>query len=111
VQLARCLRDLPHEEAFVAYQRLRRTRVERVVASASRTNRHKASPLVRALRDLVMPVAMKIAVRLIKPEKLAWLHKYRINWDTPVIDGAEASATHDPSEPSRSADARPRNRS
>jgi 2-polyprenyl-6-methoxyphenol hydroxylase-like FAD-dependent oxidoreductase len=81
VQLARCLRDLPHLEAFAAYERLRRPRAERVIAAAARTNSHKAAgPVGRVLRDLLMPVAMK----LVKPEKMAWQYAYRIDWDTPV---------------------------
>jgi FAD-dependent urate hydroxylase len=81
VQLGRCLRDLPHDEAFVAYERLRRPRVERIIANAARTNSDKAAgPVGRVIRDLVLPVAMK----LMKPEKTAWQFDYRIDWDTPV---------------------------
>ena len=43
VQLARCLRDLPDSRrAFAAYERLRRTRVEKVAARAARINQAKA---------------------------------------------------------------------
>jgi 2-polyprenyl-6-methoxyphenol hydroxylase-like FAD-dependent oxidoreductase len=88
VQLARCLRDLSHEEAFAAYERLRRARVERVIAAAARTNSNKASPFARGLRDLLMPVAMKVAMKLVKPEKMAWQFDYRIDWDAPITNGA-----------------------
>jgi FAD-dependent urate hydroxylase len=82
VQLTRCLRDLPHEEAFAAYERLRRARVERIIAMAARTNSDKAAgPVARVLRDLLMPIAMRL---LAKPEKMAWQFDYRIDWDTPV---------------------------
>jgi len=82
VQLARCLRDLPHEQAFAAYEQLRRARVEKIIAAAARTNTDKAAgPIARVLRDLVMPFAMK---RLAKPEKMAWQFDYRIDWDAPV---------------------------
>jgi FAD-dependent urate hydroxylase len=82
VQLARCLRDLPHEQAFGAYEQLRRARVEKIIATTARTNSDKAAgPIARVLRDLVMPVAMK---RLAKPEKMAWQFDYRIDWDAPV---------------------------
>ena len=65
VQLARCLRDLPHEPAFAAYEQLRRDRVERIIKMAARTNSDKAAgPVARVLRDLVMPVAIMLA----KPE-------------------------------------------
>ncbi|MEQ4303133.1 NAD(P)/FAD-dependent oxidoreductase [Plantactinospora sp. B6F1] len=81
VQLARCLRDLPHPEAFAAYERLRRARVERVIAMGARTNRDKAAgPVGRVLRDLLMPLAM----RLVKPERMAWQFDHRIVWDEPV---------------------------
>jgi FAD-dependent urate hydroxylase len=81
-QLARCLRDLPHEEAFAAYERLRRARVERIIRMAARTNSDKAAgPVARILRDLLMPVAMKL---LAKPEKMAWQFDYRIDWAAPV---------------------------
>lgn len=82
VQLARCLRDLPHPEAFAAYEALRRERVEKIIAAAARTNSDKAAgPVARVLRDLFMPVAMKL---LAKPEKMAWQYGYRIDWDAPV---------------------------
>ncbi len=82
VQLARCLRDLPHERAFAAYELLRRARVEKIIAQAARTNSDKAAgPIVRVLRDLLMPVAMK---RLAKPERTAWQFDYHIDWDAPV---------------------------
>jgi FAD-dependent urate hydroxylase len=82
VQLARCLRDLPHEQAFAAYEQLRRARVDKIIAQAARTNSNKAAgPIARVLRDLVMPVAMK---RLTKPEKMAWQFDYRIDWDASV---------------------------
>jgi 2-polyprenyl-6-methoxyphenol hydroxylase-like FAD-dependent oxidoreductase len=79
VQLARCLRDLPHAEAFFAYENMRRTRVERIIAMAARTNSDKAAgPVARVLRDLLMPVAMKL---IVKPEKRAWQFDYRVDWE------------------------------
>ncbi|MFI9100261.1 FAD-dependent oxidoreductase [Streptomyces fildesensis] len=92
VQLARCLRDLPHEEAFTAYQDLRRPRVERIIKEAERTNSNKAAgPVGRVLRDLLLPLVMKLN----KPEKSAWQTGYRIDWDasvsaTPHPDGTRA---------------------
>jgi FAD-dependent urate hydroxylase len=82
VQLARCLRDLPHEEAFEAYERLRRERVERIIRMAARTNSDKAAgPVARVIRDLLMPVALKLLAR---PEKWSWQFDYPIDWDAPV---------------------------
>ncbi|MBM9506447.1 FAD-dependent oxidoreductase [Actinacidiphila acididurans] len=88
VQLARCLRDLPHPQAFAAYEQLRRERVEKIIARATRTNRGKASPLARKVRDLLTPVAMK----MLKPEKMAWQFGYRIDWDTTVTAVTAATA-------------------
>ncbi|WP_214414124.1 FAD-dependent oxidoreductase [Sphaerisporangium fuscum] len=82
VQLGRCLRDLPMEKAFAAYERLRRGRVERIIASGARTDRDKAAgPVARVVRDLTMPLFMKLFA---KPEKMAWQFDYRIDWDAPV---------------------------
>jgi 2-polyprenyl-6-methoxyphenol hydroxylase-like FAD-dependent oxidoreductase len=89
VQLARCLRDLPLEQALTAYDGLRRARVEKVIANAARTNSDKAAgPVARVLRDLFLPVAMKL---LAKPERMAWQYGYRIDWDAPVGPGASAA--------------------
>ncbi|MBW4716744.1 FAD-dependent oxidoreductase [Saccharothrix obliqua] len=81
VELAKCLRDLPYPEAFAAYERLRRARVERIIAMAARTNQDKAAgPVARVFRDLLMPVAMKFA----KPDRFTWQFEHRIDWDAPV---------------------------
>jgi 2-polyprenyl-6-methoxyphenol hydroxylase-like FAD-dependent oxidoreductase len=88
VQLARCLRDLPHGPAFAAYEQLRRDRVEKIIAAAARTNNNKAAgPVARMLRDLFLPAAMRM---LAKSDKLTWQYNYRIDWDAPV---APAPAT------------------
>ncbi|MFH8628078.1 FAD-dependent oxidoreductase [Streptomyces vietnamensis] len=78
VELARCLRDLPYDQAFAAYEQLRRPRVERIIKLGARTNSNKtAGPVGRVLRDLVMPAAMK----LINPEKTAWQFDHHIDWE------------------------------
>ncbi|MGW4113925.1 FAD-dependent oxidoreductase [Actinosynnema sp. NPDC004786] len=78
VQLARCLRDLPHEEAFRAYERLRRDRVERIIAQAARTNRDKAAgPVGRLVRDALLPLVFRFA----DPAKFTWQFDHRIEWD------------------------------
>ncbi|HEX3779355.1 MAG TPA: NAD(P)/FAD-dependent oxidoreductase [Pseudonocardiaceae bacterium] len=83
VELARCLRDLPTlAEAFATYDRLRRPRIDRIIAGAERNNNHKAAgPVARILRDLTMPTMMKL---LAKPERMAWQNDYLIDWDAPV---------------------------
>lgn len=83
VVLSRCLRDLPDtRQAFVAYERLRRARVERIVAHGARTSNSKAAgPVVRVLRDLMMPLILK---RVARGGSLAWMHDYHIAWDEKV---------------------------
>jgi FAD-dependent urate hydroxylase len=83
IQLARCLRDLPTvHKAFRAYEQLRRTRVERVIANGRKADNTKSpGPVARVLRDLTMPTIMKL---LVKPEKFAWQIDYRIDWDAAV---------------------------
>jgi 2-polyprenyl-6-methoxyphenol hydroxylase-like FAD-dependent oxidoreductase len=83
VVLARCLRDVPDiPQAFDAYVRLRRTRVERIVAHGARTSNSKAAgPVGRVLRDLMMPVILK---RVANGGSLAWMHDYHIDWQEKV---------------------------
>ena len=83
IELARCLRDLPYAQAFAAYETLQRDRVTRMIRLAARTNSHKAAgPLARRVRDLIMPMAMKLA----KPEKTAWQYNHHIDWDAPATN-------------------------
>ncbi len=83
VVLARCLRDLPDTgRAFAAYERLRRKRVERIVAHGARTSNSKAAgPFARVIRDLMMPMILK---RVANGGSLAWMHDYSIVWDEKV---------------------------
>ena len=91
VELARCLRDLPHAKAFRTYESLRRPRVDRILkhttatptstSTAARTATPKpAGPLARVLRDAVLPMAMKLGVA----ERAAWQFEHRIDWDATV---------------------------
>ena len=86
VVLARCLRDLSDtEQAFASYERLRRARVERIVAHGARTSNNKAAgPVGRVLRDLMMPMVLK---RVANGGSLAWMHDYHINWNEKVAYG------------------------
>ena len=79
VELARCLRDLPVEQAFTTYEGLRRARVEKVAARSARVNNDKApGPAGRVLRDLLFPVAMRT---FYDPERMfGWLHRHTIDW-------------------------------
>ncbi|HYQ82868.1 MAG TPA: FAD-dependent monooxygenase, partial [Rubrobacter sp.] len=83
VVLARCLRDLPNtEQAFALYERLRRARVERIVAHGARTSNSKAAgPVARVLRDLMMPLILK---RVASGDSLTWMHDYHIDWNAKV---------------------------
>ena len=83
VVLARCLRDLPEvPQAFAAYERLRRRRVERIVAHGARTSNSKAAgPVARVIRDMMMPTILK---RVANGGSLTWMHDYHIDWDTKV---------------------------
>jgi 2-polyprenyl-6-methoxyphenol hydroxylase-like FAD-dependent oxidoreductase len=86
VTLARCLRDRPSvAEAFAAYERLRRRRVEKVVERGKRTGAAKTPrPVGRWVRDrLVMPL-FAAAVRRGGADRDAWLTGHHIDWDSPV---------------------------
>jgi FAD-dependent urate hydroxylase len=82
VVLAKCLRDLPDiQQAFAAYEQLRRERVERVVAQGARSSSGKAAgPIARVLRDLMLPVVLK-RVASSGERSLAWMYSYHIGWD------------------------------
>lgn len=81
VVLAKCLRDLPHEEAFRAYERLRRARVERIAKVAARINSSKAAgPVVRVLRDTVLPVMLRLTAN---SKQVTDQYRYHIDWNTP----------------------------
>lgn len=81
VELGRCLRDLPDPDAaFAAFERLRRPRVERVVAHGNRTTSTKvAGPVGRVLRDALMPLVLRAAGGAPR-----WLHEHHVEWDAPV---------------------------
>jgi len=79
VELGRCLRDLPEPgAAFAAYERLRRGRVERVVADGARSSNAKAAgPVARVLRDALLPVFLRRQAERTQE----WLHGHHIDWD------------------------------
>lgn len=82
VELGRCLRD--HESsaaAFAAYERVRRARVEKVVAHGARSSNSKAAgPVGRIVRDAMLPIVLRKAGK----QAQEWLHEYHIDWDAPV---------------------------
>ncbi|MFI7036473.1 FAD-dependent oxidoreductase [Microbispora rosea] len=84
VQLARCLRDIKDvPRAFATYERLRRSRVEKVAARASKANHAKTpGPVMQKLMPLLMPLLLKTFMdpdKTVGPEQ-----RYRIDWDAPV---------------------------
>jgi 2-polyprenyl-6-methoxyphenol hydroxylase-like FAD-dependent oxidoreductase len=84
VTLATCLRDVPEvPAALVAYERLRRGRVEKVVAYGRRSSSTKvAGPVGAAIRDTMTPLVLRLLHR--KGDPQAWIFDHRIDWDTPV---------------------------
>jgi 2-polyprenyl-6-methoxyphenol hydroxylase-like FAD-dependent oxidoreductase len=65
-------------QAFAAYEKLRRERVEKVVAQGRRNGTGKAPGAVgRWVRDLVLPPIMR---GIAKRNSLAWMFDYRIDW-------------------------------
>lgn len=83
VTLAKCLRDLPDvPAAFAAYEGLRRTRVERVVAQGKRNGDGKAMGRVGRM---MLPVIFKFAAKA--ASRQGWLYDHRIDWTEPVTVG------------------------
>jgi FAD-dependent urate hydroxylase len=87
VVLARCLRDLPDiPRAFAAYERLRRARVERIVAQGARAGSAKTQgPVGRVLRDLMLPLVFRF---LVTERSMAWIYDHHVDWDAPATLGA-----------------------
>ena len=83
VVLAKCLRDLPSiPKAFAAFERIRRNRVERIVAQGARSSSSKAAgPVGRVLRDLLLPLVFR---HLVTEKSMAWMYDYGVDWDRSV---------------------------
>lgn len=84
IVLAKCLRDISDtERAFAAYERLRRERVEKVVAYSRRIGQSKAmsNPIARWLRDQIIPLALK---HFANPDSHAWLYTCHVDWNEKV---------------------------
>jgi 2-polyprenyl-6-methoxyphenol hydroxylase-like FAD-dependent oxidoreductase len=82
--LAKCLRDIvPFQQAFAAYERLRRARVERMVVWARSLGGAKQAthPVQVWFRDMLMPLFLRFAAN---PAALDWIYAYDIDWDAPV---------------------------
>ncbi|MEV6064816.1 FAD-dependent monooxygenase [Nocardia asteroides] len=92
IQLARCLRDIEAPtQAFAAYERLRRARVEGIAARAARVNHSKTpGPIARKFMNAMMPLMVRTVMN---PEKtMGAERRYRIDWDAPVQRGVAAAS-------------------
>jgi 2-polyprenyl-6-methoxyphenol hydroxylase-like FAD-dependent oxidoreductase len=87
VVLAKSLRDLPDTgQAFALYERLRRRRVERIVAQGARSGSSKTpGPAGRVVRDLLLPLVFRF---LVTERSRAWIFEHHVDWDSPVTAGA-----------------------
>jgi FAD-dependent urate hydroxylase len=82
IVLAQCLRDVPAvEDAFVAFERLRKDRVDAIVKASRRIGSQKvpANGLMRGIRDLILPFFLKLGVK--QAERA---YAYRVRWAEPV---------------------------
>jgi 2-polyprenyl-6-methoxyphenol hydroxylase-like FAD-dependent oxidoreductase len=79
VVLAQCLRDEPGiPQAFTSFERIRRRRVERVVAQGARNSASKAAgPIGRIVRDHMLPFVFRY---LVTEQSLAWMFEHHIDW-------------------------------
>jgi 2-polyprenyl-6-methoxyphenol hydroxylase-like FAD-dependent oxidoreductase len=84
VMLTKCLRDAPGvEDAFVAFEAARRSRVEAVVAQGKRNIEGNMAGAVKGrIRDYF--ISRSFRKPLAEGAKPLWTHEYRIDWDTPV---------------------------
>lgn len=80
VVLAQALRDQPDvPSALVAYEALRRERVERIVAHGARTSSSKTpGPAGRVIRDAILPLVFRLFVT---DRKLSWIHDHHLDWE------------------------------
>jgi FAD-dependent urate hydroxylase len=85
VILAKCLRDCPDAPtAFATFDALRRERVERIVAHGARGANQKAlGPVMRVVRDLLLPLAFARAAKD-GGASMAWLQGHHIDFDEPI---------------------------
>jgi 2-polyprenyl-6-methoxyphenol hydroxylase-like FAD-dependent oxidoreductase len=84
VVLARCLRDASTiGGAFTAFERLRRRRVERIVAHGARSSSSKAAgPVGRVVRDLMLPFVFR---HVVTERSMGWIYEHHIEWDQPAF--------------------------
>lgn len=90
VILAKALRDLPSIPAALStYERLRRRRVERIVAFGARGSNAKVpGALGRVMRDLLLRVVFRFFA---SERSMAWQFGHRVEWDRNVAVGSAAN--------------------
>ncbi|WP_410595669.1 FAD-dependent oxidoreductase [Amycolatopsis sp. lyj-23] len=83
VTLGKCLRDVPDlERALTTYERLRRGRVEAVVAAGKRNGEQKViGPVGRVVRDFFIKRAF---AKPFEEDPNAFMWNHRIDWDEKV---------------------------
>jgi 2-polyprenyl-6-methoxyphenol hydroxylase-like FAD-dependent oxidoreductase len=82
--LAKCLRDIPDLAlAFATYERLRRTRDERMVQYGRNAGQGKVmtNPIGVWFRDQSMPLIFKLLANSAASD---WIHSYQVDWDERV---------------------------
>ncbi len=84
IVLAKCLQDI-HDlsSAFETYERLRRTRVERMVRHGRNAGQGKVitNPIGVGFRDLLTPFFLKLFAN---PAALDWVYSYTVDWEEKV---------------------------
>ena len=76
VVLARCLRDHEVDDAFSEYEKLRRARVEKIVAQGRKNGTGKSpGPLGRTVRDFFLPLVFRWLARN-GNESMRWIFDY-----------------------------------
>jgi 2-polyprenyl-6-methoxyphenol hydroxylase-like FAD-dependent oxidoreductase len=90
VMLATCLRDVPGiGDAFRAFERLRRRRVERIVAQGARSSSSKAAgPFGRIVRDQMLPFVFRY---LVTEKSLTWMYEHHIDWESRIMPGSRVA--------------------
>lgn len=90
VVLAQCLRDCDDVgAALVAYEAVRRARVEKIVAAGARSSSSKTpSALVRPMRDAALRMVFRFAVT---DRSTAWMYDHRIDWTADPRESAQVA--------------------
>jgi 2-polyprenyl-6-methoxyphenol hydroxylase-like FAD-dependent oxidoreductase len=97
VVLAQALRDHAagdHADvpaAFAAYEKVRRERVEKIVAAGARSSSSKIpGPVGRRFQELMLRFVFRY---MITDRSIAWINYHRIRWEDPVRDHVPAEST------------------